>query len=48
MKLIFPADKHQRFLQIDTIILAVCYQPCPNNTEKNRFAISLLQYERSE
>ena len=26
----FPADKRQRFLQIDTIILIVCDQTCPN------------------
>ena len=25
-----PADKHQRFLQIDTIILGVCGHTCPN------------------
>ena len=25
-----PADKYQRFLQIDTIILGVCSQECPN------------------
>ena len=25
-----PADKHQRFLQIDTITLGVCSQTCPN------------------
>ena len=25
-----PADKHQRFLQIDSIILGVCEQTCPN------------------
>ena len=25
-----PADKHQRFLQIDAIILGVCGQPSPN------------------
>ena len=25
-----PEDKHQRFLQIDTIILGVCAQACPN------------------
>ena len=24
------ADKHQRFLQIDTIILGMCGQACPN------------------
>ena len=24
------ADKHQRFLKIDTIILGVCGQACPN------------------
>ena len=34
-----PADKHQRFLQIDTIILGVCGQILQNN----KFAIS-LQY----
>ena len=31
MKLIFlPADKRQIFRQIDTIILGVCDQACPN------------------
>ena len=25
-----PADKHQRFLQIDSIILGVCEQACPH------------------
>ena len=25
-----PADKHEKFLQIDTIILGVYGQPCPN------------------
>ena len=25
-----PADKRQKFLQIDTIILVVCVQVCPN------------------
>ena len=25
-----PADKHQRVLQIDTIILGACDQVCPN------------------
>ena len=24
------ADKHQRFLQIDTVILGMCDQECPN------------------
>ena len=24
------ADKHQSFLQVDTIILGVCIQACPN------------------
>ena len=28
-----PADKHQRFLQIDIIILDVCDQTCPNYTK---------------
>ena len=26
-----PEDKHQRFLPIDTIILGVCAQACPNS-----------------
>ena len=26
----FAADKRQRFFQIDTIILGVCGQACPN------------------
>ena len=26
---LLPADKHQRFLQSDTIILGVCWQACP-------------------
>ena len=26
---ILPTDKHQRFLQIATIILGVCAQACP-------------------
>ena len=31
MKLIvLPGDKRQKFLQIDTIILGVCGQACPN------------------
>ena len=25
-----PADTHQRFLQVDTIILVLCGQTCPN------------------
>ena len=25
-----PADKWQRFLQIDTIVLGMCDQACPN------------------
>ena len=25
-----PVDKHQKFLQVDTIILGVCGQACPN------------------
>ena len=25
-----PADKHQRFPQIDTTILGMCDQACPN------------------
>ena len=38
------ADKHQRFLQIDTIILHIG-QACP--TQNNKFAIS-LQYLQKE
>ena len=37
-----PADKHQRFLKIDTIILGVCSQACVNYS-KYKFAI-FLQY----
>ena len=37
-----PSDKHQRFLQIDTTILGVCGQACPNY-QKSKFVIS-LQY----
>ena len=34
------ADKRQRFLQIDSIILGVCGQACPNYMPKNnKFAI---------
>ena len=39
-------DKHQKFLQIDTIILGVCGQACPNY-QNNKFAIS-LQYLKKE
>ena len=43
MKFIFcQQTKRQRFLQIDTIILAVCDQAYPN-PQNNKFAIS-LQY----
>ena len=35
-----PADKPQRFLQIDTIILGVSGQACPYYL-KNKFDISL-------
>ena len=31
-----PADKHERFLQVLTIILGVCGQTCPNYP-KNKF-----------
>ena len=41
-----PADKCQSFLQIDTIILVVCGQSCPNYLSSN-FAIS-LQYLKKE
>ena len=29
----FPANKDQRLLQIDTIVLSLCSQACPNYTE---------------
>ena len=40
------ADKRQRFLQIDTIILGVYGQTC-TNYQNNKFAIS-LQYLKKE
>ena len=40
-----PADKYQRFLQIDTIILSVCGQACPN-IQNNKFSISLQYLEK--
>ena len=40
------ADKRQRFLQIDTIILGLCGRACPN-TQSNKFAI-FLQYLKKE
>ena len=41
------ADKHQRFLQIDTIILGVCVARYTQITQKNKFAVS-LQYLKKE
>ena len=38
--------KRQRFFQIDTIILGVCGQSCPNS-QSNNFAI-FLQYLKKE
>ena len=35
-----PEVKHQKCLQIDTILLGVCGQACPNDS-KYKFAISL-------
>ena len=47
MKLVFlPPDKHQRFLQIGSIILVVGCQGCPNYSKK-KIAIS-LQYLKRE
>ena len=40
-----PADKHQRFLRIDTIILCVARHA--QITQNNKFAIS-LQYLKKE
>ena len=41
------ADKHQRFLQIHTIILGVCVARHAQITKINKFAIS-LQYLKKE
>ena len=41
-----PVDKHQRFLQIDTVILDVCDQ-ASQITQNNKLAIS-LQYLKQE
>ena len=41
------ADKHQRFLQIDTLILGACGQACAQITQNDKFAIS-LQYLKKE
>ena len=40
-----PSDRHQRFLQIDTIILDVCGQACPKYPEKQ---VCYLQYLEKE
>ena len=42
-----PADKRQRFLAIDTIILGVCVARHAQFTQNNKFAIS-LQYIKKE
>ena len=47
----FLPDKHQRFLQVDTIILDVCGQACPNYPKQQVcyfFAISLKKKEASD
>ena len=40
-----PANKHQGFLQIDTIILGVCGEVCPN-CPISKFAMSLKYLKR--
>ena len=48
MNLFFlPADKHQKFLQIDAIILGVCVARHAQITQNSKFAIS-LQYPKKE
>ena len=42
-----PSDKHQRFLQTDTIILVVCVARHAQIMQNNKFAIS-LQYLKKE
>ena len=42
-----PVDKHQRFLQIDAIILGVCVTRHAQVTHNNKFTIS-LQYLKKE
>ena len=44
---VLPAEKRQRFLQIDTIILGVCVARHVQITQSNKFAIS-LQYLKKE
>ena len=41
-----PADKHQRFLQIDTIVLGVCVARHAQITLNNKFAISLQYFKK--
>ena len=41
------AEKHQRFLQIDTIILCACVARHAQITQNNKFSIS-LQYLKKE
>ena len=43
-----PPDKHQRFLQIDTIIFSVCGQACPNYSKKQIWCFFAIKKEVKE
>ena len=48
MKLILPADKHESFLQVDSITLGVRSQACPKYPKQevyNSFALSQRKRE---
>lgn len=42
------ADKHQRVLQVNTKILGLCGQACPNYPKKQVWYFFAIYYERSE
>ena len=45
---VLPADKHQRFLQIDTIISGACGQAYPNNPRYQVWYFFAISKERIE
>ena len=45
---LLPAVKHQRFLQIDTIILGVCGQASPSYRKKQVCSLFAMSLEKSE
>ena len=48
MLVFLPADKHQRFLQIDTIILDMCGQACSNYAKQQVCYFFAISQEKSE